>query len=106
MGRCALGPGATSFCQGVIAQSASDAIPKDIVEWVEHSVAPDRLTGAKFVNDKPVEGVAWESAHCRYISVLDNIQRGWGPLCCGKMEMQTAFRVVKRSRRVLISTNG
>ncbi|KAB8211539.1 hypothetical protein BDV34DRAFT_86304 [Aspergillus parasiticus] len=28
--------------------------------------ASDRLTGAKFVHDNPVEGVAWERAHCRY----------------------------------------
>lgn len=66
MGHCDLGPGVTNSCQGVIAPSASDDILEDIVEWVEHGVAPDRLTGAKFVNDNTVEGVAWERAHCRY----------------------------------------
>lgn len=46
--------------------SASEDILEDIVEWVEHGVAPERLTDANFLNDNPVECVAWERAHCRY----------------------------------------
>ncbi|KAL3456644.1 tannase and feruloyl esterase family protein [Aspergillus heterothallicus] len=66
MGHCIGGPGAGNFGQGAPAPGASDDILEDIIAWVEKGVAPERLTGAKYVNDTPAEGVAWQRAHCRY----------------------------------------
>lgn len=36
------------------------------VHWVEDGVAPDTITGTKFVNDTEADGVAIVRKHCRY----------------------------------------
>ena len=37
-----------------------------MVDWVENGVAPESLTGTKFVNDTASEGVAFVRQHCKY----------------------------------------
>ncbi|GJD00533.1 carboxylic ester hydrolase [Colletotrichum higginsianum] len=37
-----------------------------IVDWVEGGVAPDTITGTKFVNDTVALGVDFQRRHCRY----------------------------------------
>ena len=37
-----------------------------MVDWVENGNAPDTVTGTKYVNDDPSQGVAFKRNHCRY----------------------------------------
>ncbi|GKT45239.1 putative flavin-containing monoamine oxidase A [Colletotrichum spaethianum] len=74
---CTTGPGAWVIGQGGIGGNAAtiaDNLPFDsthnvlaaIVDWVEGVVAPDTITGTKFVNDTVELGVDFQRRHCRY----------------------------------------
>ncbi|KAJ9606302.1 tannase [Cladophialophora chaetospira] len=69
MGHCGTGPGAT-FIGNVGAAVASldpdENVLMAMVRWVEKGVAPDTITGTKFMNDTASLGVAFKRAHCRY----------------------------------------
>lgn len=60
------GIGAWMFGQSGPARNASDNIIWDLVDWVEKGKAPDTLTGTKFNNDDPDQGIAFERPHCRF----------------------------------------
>jgi len=69
MGHCGTGPGAT-FIGNQEASLASldpdENVLMAMVRWVEKGVAPDTITGTKFVNDTAALGVDFKRAHCRY----------------------------------------
>ncbi|KAI0407403.1 tannase and feruloyl esterase [Xylaria palmicola] len=72
MNHCSGGPGAWTVGQG--GSAASYGIPFDgahnvlaaLVGWVEGGVAPDEITGTKFVDDSVEAGVMYRHRHCRY----------------------------------------
>lgn len=72
MNHCSTGPGAWVLGQG--GGAAAAGIPFEagrnvlaaVVEWVEEGVAPETVTGTKFVGDVVAEGEAFERAHCRW----------------------------------------
>lgn len=66
MYHCTGGIGAWAFGQNGNAKNASDNVIWDIVNWVEKDQAPDTMTGTKWVNDDPSQGVEIERAHCRF----------------------------------------
>ncbi|KAF1955040.1 tannase and feruloyl esterase [Byssothecium circinans] len=66
MDHCQGGPGAWAFGQISGVANSTDNIIWDIVRWVEQGIAPDRLTGAKFVNDSAANPIEFRRAHCRY----------------------------------------
>lgn len=69
MGHCEGGPGAWNIGQsatGVVELDPDKNVLLAMVRWVEDGVAPETITGTKFVNDIPTEGVAFERRHCRY----------------------------------------
>ena len=37
-----------------------------MVDWVENENAPETVTGVKYVNDDPTQGVAFVRNHCKY----------------------------------------
>ncbi len=37
-----------------------------MVDWVENGNAPETVTGTKYVNDDPTQGVAFVRHHCKY----------------------------------------
>ena len=37
-----------------------------MVDWVENGNAPETVTGTKYVNDDPKQGVAFVRNHCKY----------------------------------------
>lgn len=56
---------------GQAASEVSELNPQNnvllrIVDWVENGGAPDTVTGTKYVNDDPTQGVAFTRNHCRY----------------------------------------
>jgi feruloyl esterase len=69
MGHCGGGAGA-SFIGNTLASTASldpdQNVLMAMVRWIEQGVAPDTITGTKFVNDTPSLGVDFKRAHCRY----------------------------------------
>ena len=69
MGHCGTGSGATFI--GNQAKSLASLDPDQnvltaMVRWVEEGIAPETITGTKFVNDTPALGVEFKRAHCRY----------------------------------------
>lgn len=72
MFHCTSGPGAWVVGQsgaGAAAQGAFDRthnVLAAVVAWVEQGVAPETLTGTKFVDDTPSLGVAFARSHCRW----------------------------------------
>ncbi|PVI01103.1 tannase and feruloyl esterase [Periconia macrospinosa] len=72
MFHCNSGPGAWAFGQGGGAPSAGVEFEREgnvlraIVDWVENGVAPDTITGTKFVDDVVAKGVQFKRRHCRY----------------------------------------
>ncbi|KAI3400618.1 hypothetical protein diail_2330 [Diaporthe ilicicola] len=71
MFHCNGGPGAWVVGQlgGASAQGAFDResnVLAALVDWVEQDVAPDTMTGTKFVNDSAALGVAFQRRHCRW----------------------------------------
>ncbi|KAK1979836.1 Tannase/feruloyl esterase [Colletotrichum cereale] len=85
MNHCSTGPGAWLVGQGGAAAAvAGNDLPFDrahsvlaaVVDWVEAGVAPDTVTGTKFVNDTAGLGVDFQRRHCRY--PLRNIYKGDG----------------------------
>jgi feruloyl esterase len=69
MGHCGGGVGA-SFIGNTLASTASldpdQNVLMAMVRWIEQGVAPDTITGTKFLNDTPSLGVDFKRAHCRY----------------------------------------
>ncbi|GKT61717.1 feruloyl esterase B [Colletotrichum tofieldiae] len=87
LSHCTTGPGAWLIGQGGAGGNAAaiaDNLPFDrthnvlaaIVDWVEDGVAPDTITGTKFVNDTVDLGVDYQRRHCRY--PLRNTYKGDG----------------------------
>lgn len=71
MFHCQNGPGAWVLGQGggVAAQgpfSRTHNVLAALVDWVERGVAPETMTGTKFVNDTASAGVDFERRHCRW----------------------------------------
>lgn len=70
MFHCSGGPGAWVFGQlGAAGQGPFDAshnVLAAVVSWVEDGVAPETMTGTKFVNDTVSAGVDFERRHCRW----------------------------------------
>lgn len=72
MFHCNSGPGAWVLGQG--GNAAAEGIPFDadhnvlaaLVDWVEKGVAPDTMTGTKFVNDTVSLGVDFKRRHCKW----------------------------------------
>ncbi|KAF1983895.1 tannase and feruloyl esterase, partial [Aulographum hederae CBS 113979] len=56
--------------------SPEENVLSAIVRWVEDGVAPDTLTGTKYVDDEKSRGVAFQKKHCRY--PLSNVHKGVG----------------------------
>lgn len=71
MFHCNSGPGAWVIGQqgGSSAQGSFDRysnVLAALVDWVEQGVAPETITGTKFVNDSATLGVAFQRRHCRW----------------------------------------
>ncbi|KAG9523146.1 putative ferulic acid Esterase/Feruloyl esterase precursor, partial [Aureobasidium melanogenum] len=66
MYHCTGGIGAWAFGQNGNAQNGTSNVVWDIVNWVEKGEAPDTMTGTKFINDDPSQGVQMERHHCRF----------------------------------------
>ncbi len=74
MGHCGRGPGANSFGQSSsyapsLKNDAEHNIIQALESWVENGVAPKKIVAAKYVNDKPVEGVAFTRPLCAYPNI-------------------------------------
>ncbi|KAK1993167.1 hypothetical protein LX36DRAFT_643558 [Colletotrichum falcatum] len=85
MNHCTTGPGAWLIGQGGGGSAAvAHDLPFDaahnvlaaVVDWVEAGVAPETITGTKFVNDTEALGVDFQRRHCRY--PLRNTYKGGG----------------------------
>jgi feruloyl esterase len=68
-GHCGGGSGASQIGQG--ASSAPSLDPDanvlfSIIRWVEGGVAPETITGTKFVENSPTKEVKFQRNHCRY----------------------------------------
>lgn len=79
MNHCALGPGAWNFGQaGPTAHMDADHnVLEAIARWVEQGIAPETLTGTKYVNDTVSLGEEFQRKHCRY--PFHNVYRGGDP---------------------------
>ncbi|KNG91276.1 hypothetical protein ANOM_000340 [Aspergillus nomiae NRRL 13137] len=72
MSHCSSGPGAWAFGQGgspvptMTPFNRNENILAALVAWVELGIAPETITGTKYVNDNPALGVAFQRHHCRY----------------------------------------
>ncbi|KAL3420131.1 feruloyl esterase B-2-like protein 3 [Phlyctema vagabunda] len=68
-GHCSGGDGAHMVGQAATEETTRDPqnnILSRIVAWVEEGSAPETITGTKYVNDDPAQGVAFVRNHCRY----------------------------------------
>ncbi|OBT76824.1 hypothetical protein VF21_04486 [Pseudogymnoascus sp. 05NY08] len=69
MGHCGGGVGAH-----MIGQTGAETTTLDpqnnvlmrMVEWVENGNAPETVTGTKYINDDPTQGIAFVRNHCKY----------------------------------------
>lgn len=69
MNHCGGGPGAWVLGQGGGAAGPFDRehnVLAALVDWVEKGIAPETVTGTKFVGDDPSRGIDFQRAHCRY----------------------------------------
>jgi feruloyl esterase len=73
MFHCNAGPGAWVIGQGGgaapldgVAFDGQHNVLATIVDWVEKGIAPETITGTKFVNDTLALGVDFERNHCRW----------------------------------------
>ncbi|KAH7322524.1 feruloyl esterase B [Stachybotrys elegans] len=72
MYHCSAGPGAWAFGQG--GGAASAGVPFDpeqnvlaaATRWVEEGIAPETMTGTKFLDDNPSQGVDFQRRHCMW----------------------------------------
>lgn len=81
MFHCNSGPGAWVLGQGggASAQGAFDRehnVLAAVVAWAEQGVAPETVTGTKYVDDTVSLGVAFQRSHCRW--PLRNVYLGGG----------------------------
>lgn len=78
------GAGAWAFGQTGPARNASESVITAMMNWVENGTAPETLTGTKWYNDDPTQGVELERSHCRfpyrttYKSGNPNVTESWG----------------------------
>ena len=83
MSHCSSGPGAWAFGQGgspvptMTPFNRNDNILAALVAWVELGIAPETITGTKYVNDNPELGVAFQRHHCRLVIVHKLDTREW-----------------------------
>lgn len=72
MFHCNSGPGAWAFGQSGGAPAAGvefereGNVLKAMVEWVENGVAPETITGTKFVDDVVGKGIQIQRKHCKF----------------------------------------
>lgn len=71
MAHCAGGPGANAFgnafgLNGPDPSDPADDVLSALEHWVEHGVAPHRLTATKYVNDDPASGIAFQRPLCLF----------------------------------------
>ncbi|BGP44472.1 hypothetical protein JCM10450v2_000286 [Rhodotorula kratochvilovae] len=78
MGHCRSGPGAWNFGgpgqrqSSLGGQSTSSTFDREhdailaLIDWVEKGVAPEKIIGAKYVDDNKAKGVAFTRPHCVY----------------------------------------
>jgi feruloyl esterase len=69
MYHCSRGPGAYSFGAGQNPAAVIDAdhdVVSAIVRWVEQGVAPEEIIAAKYIDNTPSKGVAFERPLCPY----------------------------------------
>ncbi|KAE8155253.1 Tannase/feruloyl esterase [Aspergillus avenaceus] len=71
MSHCSSGPGAWAFGQGGAAPTMTLSNPGEnilaaLVAWVELGIAPETITGTKYVDDNPELGILFQRSHCRY----------------------------------------
>lgn len=78
MSHCSSGPGAWAFGQGGSPSPAmtpfngNENILAALVAWVEHGVAPETITGTKYVDDNPELGISFQRSHCRFVIQLNH----------------------------------
>lgn len=60
------GVGAWEFGQIAAGRYGRHSAIDQLVAWTENGVAPETITGTKFVNDDPGQGVAFERSHCKF----------------------------------------
>ncbi|KAM6533554.1 tannase-like protein [Fusarium falciforme] len=79
MNHCVLGPGAWNFGQSgpTTYIDADHNVLAAIVRWAEQGIAPEALTGTKYINDTVSLGKEFKRKHCRY--PLHNVYLGGGP---------------------------
>lgn len=66
-GHCSAGgAGAWEFGQLPAARNGRHNAIYDLMAWTENGTAPEFITGTKFINDDPEQGVAFERNHCRF----------------------------------------
>ncbi|KAH8599910.1 Tannase/feruloyl esterase [Bisporella sp. PMI_857] len=79
MGHCSGGDGA-AFIGNVEGNTASldpnENVLTAMVRWVEEGIAPDTITGTRYVNGTQALGIDYKRAHCRY--PLRNVYSGKG----------------------------
>ncbi|KAH8705459.1 Tannase/feruloyl esterase [Talaromyces proteolyticus] len=72
MYHCNSGPGAWVLGQGGGASAKGiPFVPQNnvlaaLVAWVENGTAPETITGTKFKNDDPTQGISLQRSHCKY----------------------------------------
>ncbi|THU92547.1 tannase and feruloyl esterase, partial [Dendrothele bispora CBS 962.96] len=76
MHHCSGGPGAWEIGQTLMGLGGSSNYLMDLdsesnvlmvmVSWVEEGIAPETVSGMKFMNDTVANGVQFSRAHCRY----------------------------------------
>jgi feruloyl esterase len=66
-GHCSSGgEGAWEFGQIAAGRYGLHSAVDQLVDWTENGIAPEVITGTKFFNDDPSQGVAIERAHCKF----------------------------------------
>ncbi|KAH8597495.1 Tannase/feruloyl esterase [Bisporella sp. PMI_857] len=79
MAHCSGGNGAWNIGNrlgGYSSLDPSENVLSAVVRWVEQGVAPETITGARFVNGSASLGVDYKRAHCRY--PYRNVYKGSG----------------------------
>ncbi|KUJ08955.1 tannase and feruloyl esterase [Mollisia scopiformis] len=71
MGHCTGGPGAWQIGQTYGGAAGNPLLPQDnillaMMAWVEQGIAPETVTGTKYINDTPSLGLNFTRNHCRY----------------------------------------
>ncbi|KAH0131962.1 hypothetical protein KCU82_g19972, partial [Aureobasidium melanogenum] len=60
------GAGAWEFGQIAAGRNGRHSAIDQLMAWTENGTAPETITGTKFINDDPSQGVAFERSHCKF----------------------------------------